>query len=99
MKMMSQLFACDMWPFEVIGVTVVIEEYQAIGVAIVFCVLWSFEISLMKIMGYGPSGDMENCGRGKKKNWLVLMKKKSCRGLPPSQALRHSKLMRPDKHC
>ena len=90
---MSQSFACNM------GVTVVVEEYTAIGVAIVFCVLWSYmEISLMKIMRYGPSGDMENCGRGEK-NWLVTMRMKSCRRLPPSQALRHSKLMRPDKRC
>ncbi len=95
---MKMLLAGVMWPLEVMRVTVVIEEYKAIGVAIVFCVLWSYvEILLMKIMRYGPSGDMEDCGRGKK-NWLVTMRRKSCQGLPPSQAMQHEKLMRPDKH-
>ncbi len=94
---MSQWLAGVIWPFSLIWRTLVERVKKAIEVATCSHVLWSYmEISMVNVMRYLPSGGTENCSWVK--IWLEKTSLKKGHRVPPSQALRHSKLMRPDKH-
>ncbi len=97
MKMkMSQWLASVIGPFSLIWRTLVVGVKKAIEVDICSHVLWSYmEISMVTVMRCRSSGDMANFGLTE--NWLVEISMKKGWEVP-SQALRHSKLMRPDKH-
>ncbi len=91
---MSQWLAGVIWPFSLIWRTLVVGVKKAIEVG--SHVLWScLEISMVNVMRCRSSGDMENFGLVE--NWLAEISMKKGQEVP-SQALRHTKLMRPDKH-
>ncbi len=94
---MSQLLAGVIGPFSLIWRTLVVRVKKAIEVTTCSHVVWSYlEISMVNVMRYRPSSGMKNCSWVG--IWLVKMSRKKGHRVPPSQALRHSKLMRPDKH-